>query len=510
MKTVVDAFHGMFMRSLMTPPDVYKETINSNRVPGTISIGDTPAQIDPQKPVVVFVQGLTNDSSLWYVENDMYNRAYHAGFQTAFVELYDSGGEPQSYWDNGAMLAGQLDSISSYFQGRKIVIVAFSKGALDAQVALIHEGKHSLVSNIISLGTPYYGSELADMANSSSLDWLAELIGHKSEGTQSLQTGVMNHFRSFTDSKWEASQNRYLTLAGNRAGPIFSIYWFGGGFITGPSDGVVAVSSSRLLYGINLGVGNWNHGEVNKGTHTFQYFKPYLTQQQVSVTPIFNRQAESPAEPALDVFVRGGKQYGTAFEVFYVENETNGLVINWLSSSPHNMIEITRPGQLTPEIFQVTPVQDDTTFFKGAWHHIIQVDHPEAGQWTVKTVSSGSTAYAIMVRFDSSLNNQLAFVAEQDKKHWDLKTNFGAAAAKERATVEVFAKIRFTPGNRKDHQFRQLSRDFNQNGGTSVLLPDEEGTYNMTVEVEGVTPSGQLFQRTVVKSVYVDEKGTAY
>ncbi|PPA69321.1 esterase/lipase family protein [Jeotgalibacillus proteolyticus] len=511
MRKRISVLAAMLMFSITVPSAVSGGGFNppgNSLVPGTISIGTEPPGLDPNKPVVVFVQGLNNDSALWYVNNDMYNRAFQAGYQTAFVELNDSGGTPKSYWDNGAMLAGQLESVSSYFGGKKLVIVAFSKGGVDTQVALIHEGKHPLVSNVITLGSPHHGSELADLANSTTLGWLAELIGQNSEGTQSLQTGTMNYFRSITDNRPEVNQNRYLTLAGNRAGPIFSSYWYGGAFISGPSDGAVSVASSLLPYGSTLGVGSWNHDEVNKGVNTFPLFQRFLTQQQAPAIAGLTQYAEPEEEPALDVLVRGGNQDGVAAETFYVENEAEKLVLNWLSATPHTEILLTKPGQSAHEVFSVTATADETMFFQGAWHHIIEIDKPESGEWKAQTISSGPSAYALMVTFDSSLNDQLALTPDNNKKRWSLKTGHGALA---HSSAKVFADIAFIPGNGRDNKnFGQSIQRFKQRGGTSVRLPEKEGTYNMTVEVEGVTPSGQPFQRTMIKSVYVDELGDAY
>ncbi|WP_227394880.1 esterase/lipase family protein [Jeotgalibacillus aurantiacus] len=492
----------------------FKSPGDANLVPGTILMGATPAYVDPNKPVVVFVQGLTNDSTVWYTDNDMYNRAFQAGYQTAFVELYDSGGSPRSYWDNGAMLAGQLQQISNHYGGKKLVIVAYSKGGVDTQVALIHQGKYPLVSNVITLGSPHYGSELADLANSSSFGWLANLIGQNSAGTQSLQTGNMRYFRSITDNRFEVSQNRYLSLAGNRTGPIFSSYWYGSGFIDGPSDGVVSVASSKLPYATSLGVGNWNHGEVNKGSNVFSIFQPYLTQQRAASTfSAFNEVAATAevTEPSMDVLVRGGQQDGLASESFYVESEAEKLVINWLSATQHDKVELTRPGKAVPETFNVTSVEDDTMFFKGAYHHTITIDQPEAGEWKAATVSDAPTAYALMVTFDSALNDQLVLEPEADKKNWNLKTQNGLAAKSNgKASVKAFADIGFVPGNGKDNKkLGQKMRIFKQSGN-AIQLPSEEGSYNMTVEVEGTTPTGEKFQRTVIKSVFVDEKGNAY
>ncbi|AUS10016.1 hypothetical protein C1X05_15045 [Laceyella sacchari] len=98
-------------------------------VPGTVYIGAAPPQLDPAKPVIVFVQGLFNASSIWHTGNDMYQRARESGFETAFVELHDAGGDPRSNWNNGKMLAEQLQKIADHFPGKKLVMVCYSKGA---------------------------------------------------------------------------------------------------------------------------------------------------------------------------------------------------------------------------------------------------------------------------------------------------------------------------------------------------------------------------------------------
>ncbi|MDZ5710818.1 esterase/lipase family protein [Jeotgalibacillus haloalkalitolerans] len=487
------------------------KTPGNSLVPGTISIGEAPAYIDPAKPVVVFVQGLTNDSTVWYNENDMYSRALAAGYETAFVELNDSGGTPKSYWDNGEMLAGQLEEISAHFGGKKLVIVAFSKGGVDTQVALIHEGKYPLVSNVITLSSPHYGSELANLANSTSLGWLASLIGQNSEGTQSLQTGTMNYFRSITDNRFEASQNSYFSLAGTRTGPLFSAYWFGSGFISGPNDGVVSVASAQLPYGRSLAVGNWNHGEVNKGYNTLSIFQPYLTTQRAAAFSDFSAmEAREDETGPLDTLIRGGAQDGKASESFYVEDEAESLVINWMSATPHNTVTLKSPKGPARD-YEVTADEDDTMFFDGAYHHTIEVSDPEAGKWIAETVTEEESAYALMVTFQSTLNDQLALEPAGNKRSWALEANLGLRnKAQRHAEIEMFSEIGFIPGNGKGNQRSgQQMRTFKQSG-KSVTIPSEEGTYNMTVEVEGTTPSGQKFQRTVIESVFVDKEGFAY
>ncbi|WP_280770729.1 esterase/lipase family protein [Salipaludibacillus daqingensis] len=493
----------------------FEEVIGDPLVPGTISIGTLPENPEEDKPVIVFVQGLTNNSTTWYQDNDMYTLAQEEGYETAFVELYDSGGSPKSYWDNGEMLANQLEDISEYFNGKKLVIVGYSKGGVDAQVALIYEGKHPLVSDVVTIGSPHHGSELADLANSTSLGWLANLIGQNSEGTQSLQTGVMNHFRAETDSRWETQQNNYYTIAGTRAGPLFSSYWWGGTVIPGESDGVVSLESTHLPYGNMLAIRNWNHGEVHKGSNALPIFKDHLSTSEPMENVAYDHMFEASNEEDLDLLVRGGAQFGSAEESFFVENEVEKITVNWMSATELDKVEITKPGTKETVMHDVEG-EPDTEYFAGAWHHTIEIDNPKNGEWKIRTHTEEESAYGLIVNFDSKLNNQMSFVEDRDKKNWKYETDFAAANSNRNLPFEMFYEIDFVPSkgtaNRQiGHKIRDYKQSQKQNENNRVTIPERgEGSYNATIDIEGVTPSGDKFQRTIIKSIYIDDQGEAY
>ncbi|MFC0562299.1 alpha/beta fold hydrolase [Halalkalibacter alkalisediminis] len=493
----------------------FHETIGQSLQPRTVNIGILPVEPDPNKPVIVFVQGLTNNSTTWYQGNNMYELAVQGGFETAFVELHDSGGTPMSYWDNGAMLADQLEQISEYFNGKKLAVVGYSKGGIDAQVALIHEGKHHLVSDVVTIGSPHWGSELADLANSRSLGWLATLLGQNSEGTQSLQTGVMNHFRAITDNRWETQQNRYYSIAGNRTGPIFSNYWLGSAFISGPSDGVVSVASAHLPYGEMLAVGNWNHGEVHRGSNALPFFKDRIETSKPMEEAAFDYFYDKTGTGEVDRLVRGGAQNGIAEETFFVENDVKKLTINWMSATKLDSVELVTSGDNERKTYEVVAVQD-TDYFNGAWHHFLELENPKKGKWTIITYTEQLSAYALLVKFDSNLNKQLKLEEDGNKKNWRYHANFTAGNNHENTPFKLFYEIDFVPRKGKEnkqigHKIREYRQAQKHNEKNKVTIPDRgEGAYNVTVNIEGMTPSGDKYQRTVIKSIYMDDKGNAY
>src|SRR5699024_10611495 len=126
----------------------------NDETPGEWIKGDTPPNLKEDAPVLLFVPGLNNVAQIFYQDNDMYDTAYDAGYQKAFIQLYDAGGEFADMLDNGELLAEKIDEISDHFDGKPITIVAYSKGGVDTQTALAHYGAWDKVDNVITLSSP--------------------------------------------------------------------------------------------------------------------------------------------------------------------------------------------------------------------------------------------------------------------------------------------------------------------------------------------------------------------
>src|SRR5699024_4875775 len=166
----------------------------NEETPGEWYAGDAPENPVANAPVLLFVPGLNNVAQVFWEENDMYETAREAGYQTAFIQLYDAGGASADMWDNGELLAEKTEEISAHFDNRPITIIAYSKGGVDTQTALTYYGANEYVESVITLSSPHHGSQLADLAYSSWASWLADLIGAKGDGTYSMQMGNMEAF----------------------------------------------------------------------------------------------------------------------------------------------------------------------------------------------------------------------------------------------------------------------------------------------------------------------------
>ncbi|MBN6205386.1 hypothetical protein JYK21_02890, partial [Ralstonia pickettii] len=206
--------------------------------PGEWYRGATPDNLRPDAPVLLFVPGLNNIAQIFWEDNNMYQTAHDAGYQTAFLQLYDAGGESADMWNNGSLLASKISEISNYYNGKDITIIAYSKGGVDTQTALTYYGASQYVDNVITLSSPHHGSQLADLAYSSGAGWLADLIGAQGEGTAAMQTAYMANFRSETDAHANAYLNDYFTIGGTSWGAMFTANWFGGMYLSGygPND----------------------------------------------------------------------------------------------------------------------------------------------------------------------------------------------------------------------------------------------------------------------------------
>ncbi|MGP4077487.1 esterase/lipase family protein [Halobacillus sp. K22] len=462
--------------------------------PGEWYLGETPAPVsDPKRPIL-FIHGFNRSADTWYEDNDMYATAYENGYETAFIDVYPD----RNMWENGALLAQKLQEIYQHF-GEKLVVVAHSKGGLDTQTALVHYGADPYIERMITLATPYYGSELADLAYSRWGSWLADILGSKNEATYSLQTGSMNHFRSETDNQPNVYQTPIYTLAGTKWGRFGSSLYWGGLYLRsyGSNDGAVTVTSSQLEYANEIQVGDWNHTTIKEGSSTFNVFAPYLQEQVASFE---NHKAASTAhvvqEPAASNYTSGGEFIGTKKETIYVEQGVQELVLNWSTALAFTHLSLTDPSGVTHEDFTTT--QDETTFFEGAHHHTMTVENPEPGAWTLEASSPQQEHYLLTATFTSPLNDLLSTaLSSEDRK---IKINAHNLEFQTEVTINYYKNGKLQLGNMPAPQTNEAT----------FLLPEHgEGMYNMTMNIHGIYEKDP-FRRTIIQSVYADDKGNLY
>ncbi|UYZ22307.1 lipase family alpha/beta hydrolase [Mesobacillus jeotgali] len=454
----------------------------SSGTPGTWYVGSNPSWVDPAKAPIVFIHGYNSSASVWWDGNDMYETALANGYQTAFIDLYPE----RDMWENGAMLAGKLRQIYEYFGYKKLVVVGHSKGGVDTQTALVHYGAHQYVSNVITLSSPHHGTQLSDLAHSSSAWWLAALLGNNNDATRSLQTGNMRYFRSITDGRAEAKLNRYYTLGGYKWGSFGSALYWGGLYLSsyGSNDGVVTVTSSRLPGGTIIREGAWNHTTIREGSHTFSVFKPYTMSEQPASSNAFSA-AESMSEPETNQIVKGGKADKAISESFVIEEGAESFQMAFLSEKKMASLKLKGPDGQEYKASRIE--QDAGEFFKGAWVHTFKIEKPEAGSWKV---SGPAASYLLVVGIDSPLDVEL-----KKAKSQSLKASYKSKWIK------------------YDHDGKKKLKEAGKGSKAGKVLDGDlaaPGVYNLTTEVTGVDAKGKPFERTIIESIYVDEIGKTH
>jgi pimeloyl-ACP methyl ester carboxylesterase len=234
-----------------------------------IYYGATPSYVDPNKPVIVYVHGFIDLNNAWFLPgNDMYDNTYNANQNCAFVAMTRGEG----MWENGRLLADMIDDITRHFGVSSVVLVAHSNGGKASEVAMITHNRRNKVERVISLGTPFGGTELANVAEAPGFNLLVDLIG-LGGGMRTSTTYYMGGYaRPILDWSWRNQPGKFVNFGawGYNNGtsllarPVMTtsgtlLNWLGSGASAGGNDGVTPYWSSSRRWGRQ----QWTTGQGN-------------------------------------------------------------------------------------------------------------------------------------------------------------------------------------------------------------------------------------------------------
>ncbi len=499
--------------AVQSPPLPQNAGMSPDGTPGTIYYGATPPGGGTNKPVLVFVQGLHGQANTWWTNgNDMYSDAYYAGYRTAFVDLIDAGGSGGSIWNNGQMLAGQLNTITAHYGVSSVNIVAHSKGGLDSNAAIVQYGAAPKVQTLFQLSSPNWGSQLADLSYSWWGGWLAAILGQRDDAVYSLQTGQMAYYRSVSDGSSANSYVHYDTSAGSSHGPWFGALWYGGAYLQfyGSNDGAVTVSSAHHPLGTHIFTdGNLDHDQMPIGHNTWSRVQPYVSTlwRGLSAGQTSKVEEQSPyaSLPAGEI-IRGGPVRGAANERFAVENGVQSLNITALTSAN---LYVTLTG---PDGRQYQPVavkQGDRTQTLGAAVYIFfQINNPMVGEWqfiaapTLGLYKSGPAAYLLVANIQSGLQISLSSSSKALTFAPGSSVNFTLHASDGAASLGNLRVESHLSGS----GFSRTSQTVANDGGSlDINLPATAGVYNLSLTVRGLDAHGAAFERSLTTSFAVGD-----
>jgi pimeloyl-ACP methyl ester carboxylesterase len=234
-----------------------------------IYYGASPSYVNPNKPVIVYVHGFIDLNNAWFIPgNDMYDNTYNANQNCAFVALTRGEG----MWENGRLLAGMIDDITRHFGVSSVVLVAHSNGGKSSEVAMITHNRRHKVDRVISLGTPFYGTELANVAEAPGFNLLVDLIGLGGGMSTSTTYYMGGYARPILDWSWRNQPGKFINFGawGYNNGttllarPVMTtsgtlLNWLGSGASSGGNDGVTPYWSSSRRWGRP----QWTTGQGN-------------------------------------------------------------------------------------------------------------------------------------------------------------------------------------------------------------------------------------------------------
>lgn len=469
--------------------------VNREGAPGSWYRGKGPEVVRPDSYPILFVHGINASADTWWINgNNISESARQHGFETAFINLSGT----KDMWSNGLLLAEKLKEIYDYFH-KEVVILSHSKGGVDAQTALVYHDAARYVKRVITLSTPHHGSELADLAYSKWADWLTETLGSKSDAVFSLQTAYMKAFRQRTDQRSDAKKTHFYTFGGTGWGSMNSELFWGGLYLSrfGASDGAVTVRSSRLPYGQEVMVEDWTHKTIKQGEEIFPYVER-LVLEEVNEIPESAAQASLEEKTQTSVLHRGGEYSGISSEHFLVEDGVDEITVDWLSCFEDTKLMLTDPDGKKYTTF-ITSV-DETGFFPNAVHHSIMIDKPSCGKWILESHNDKRETYLLNVMYSNG-------VTPLEDEFF--KSEFESEEITMNGIPKLDKHIHLThyPVTNKDSK-KSIAKPVSLSPG--CLAQYGEGIHNITIDIKGTTQGGNEFERTIVKTIFVDHDGNIH
>ncbi|OJJ16979.1 hypothetical protein BKI52_30140 [marine bacterium AO1-C] len=488
----------------------------------TIYYGRTPSN-SSNKPVIVFVHGYASSASVWYTGRDnAYADVYRDGYRSAFVSMTPN----RHMWTNGNMLSKMLDQIKAYYGVSKVVIVAWSKGAVDTDAAIVHFGANTKVSRVFTVGGAHFGTSLAELANADLLALLNIIFMQDNDATKCLERGYMNYFRSITDNNPNNTVS-VTTLGGWGNGPLARLsipqgllYLAEGSKSSGGNDGVIAYQNAKRPNSVSLFEGlepykflgitfydgpdetDLDHFEVTRGNLFWPYFKNILegSSQRRSVARTkksYNPNAIVSSKMQITQSV-GGQQ-----EFLVEENAGNITMVANLSSG--QQLSVQRIG--SSEVIRAVPVSNTAKDQKGLYklgklvpgkYRIVSNEEtpavilPESGIQVV--LNTGLTDEKLVHTNDAPLTLSSSIV----------RANGSVVNEKIKISAMLKREVNLKLGNASSVE---IPVNFEKNGNNYEAQITESltsGIYHITLHV-----SGESFAKTLITSIAVTDKPKA-
>lgn len=482
----------------------------------TIYYGKVPAN-SSDKPVMVFVHGYATNASVWFKGDDnMYWDVYRDGYRSAFVSLTPN----RHMWTNGNMLANMLSQITSHYGVDKVVLVGWSKGAVDVDAALVHSSAHTKVSQVFTLSGAHFGTGIAELANNVLLSLVNIIFMQNNDATVCLKRGYMNYFRSITDGHANNTIH-YTTLGAWGNGPLNRLiipqgylYLAGGSKASGGNDGVVPYSGSRRPGGTELFGGqrkeyllgfipyytgpdetNLDHYEITRGSKAWPHIRANLTNQNNAQVTAVNYNPNAVVSSKMQIVT--GKAGETPF---MVEENAGKVTILMAGKTQAVQYEIrNEQGNIVKQnITGSEHLRNDATTAT------YELEAAKSGKYTIKSDEEFAaiimTEGGIELQLNTGLTDNKLVYESGESINLELLLNLANGPSNEDAIVTGTMTRTVDLKLRPVEDMPQIIT-FNKVGNSFKAKIDEDlpaGIYTITVNAQG-----KSFMKNVITSIAV-------
>ena len=261
----------------LDPPENITPSITETIEQSTIHYGATPQNYNGE--VILFTHGFSALTQLYFSNNKFYEQAYNDGYQVAFVSTTRGDG----MWKNGEILAQSIDQICDKFKVKQLNIIAHSNGGKASEVAMYKYDKNDKVKRVFALGTPFWGTYVADISQFWWFNWLWKHTG-LNEGTATSTTYYCRDvIRPYFDNHPNNDPEKFYIVGGSSFSRANALFYFSGSIVKiaqGSNDGIAAYSSTQRPNGNYLFSKDklhLDHAEVAEGQKVWQHIQPILS-----------------------------------------------------------------------------------------------------------------------------------------------------------------------------------------------------------------------------------------
>ncbi len=219
--------------------------------------GDIPAQAASRLPVrvgptrlpILFAHGYFGFDALGVPRRPAYFRGIRAALEAAGHVVHVARVSPTA---SVAMRAAELEAQVRRLNGR-VNIIAHSMGGLDARYAIAELGLADAVASLVTVGTPHFGTPLADRGASvlGDLQTTRRLLANLGLNLDGLYDLTTPHMAAFNRRVVDHPSVLYASVVGSvnhRLLPVNALLAPGYAFLwrrAGANDGVVPAASQR-------------------------------------------------------------------------------------------------------------------------------------------------------------------------------------------------------------------------------------------------------------------------